>query len=435
MTGGSFAVQAENLGKRYRIVRGKRRVMLRQALSDAVTSGLDSIRLSLDPDAGKEKKSTRRTFWALHDVSFRIRSGESVGIIGPNGAGKSTLLKILARVTAPTVGKARLRGRVGSLLEVGTGFHSELTGRENIYLNGAILGMRRREIECKFDEIVDFSGVEEFLETPVKFFSSGMRMRLAFSVAAHLEPEILLVDEVLAVGDAAFQQKCLSKMGDVVGHGRTVLFVSHNMAAVRALCQSAMFIDRGGIVYSGDVNGAIQQYLSQDTRDQSQPLEFERSPSRRVQILSVSLEDESGAVSTSLPHDRPFSARIKFAVREPVYRGHLEFNILDDDLNAVATVRDVTENSESLISRSAGTHTYRLRFPTPSLIPGRYRLRVRALTRHKSYTHLLDEVNAVWPFEIYDSGSLLSRMNIPWSGKVILPVEWDTVEHEEVGSP
>ena len=224
-----IAIRVENLGKMYRIGRAQQR---HDTLRDLIVDTAAHIK-----DWGKRGDKSDETIWALKDVSFEVRRGEVVGIIGRNGAGKSTLLKILSRITEPTTGRAEIHGRVGSLLEVGTGFHPELTGRENIYLNGAILGMRRFEIERRFDEIVAFSEIERFLDTPVKRYSSGMYVRLAFAVAAHLEPEILLVDEVLAVGDAAFQKKCLGKMGNVAETGRTVLFVSHNMAAVSNLCK------------------------------------------------------------------------------------------------------------------------------------------------------------------------------------------------------
>ncbi|MEO0333895.1 MAG: ABC transporter ATP-binding protein, partial [Bacteroidota bacterium] len=200
-------------------------------------------------------------FWALKDISFEVKRGEAIGIIGKNGAGKSTLLKVLSRITEPTTGRIAIDGRVSSLLEVGTGFHPELTGRENVFLNGTILGMSRTEVKAKFDEIVDFSGVEKFLDTPVKRYSSGMKVRLAFAVAAHLEPEILIIDEVLAVGDAEFQKKCLGKMEDVTGEGRTVLFVSHNMAAVKALCSRAILIKQGQVVTAGEIESVVASYL------------------------------------------------------------------------------------------------------------------------------------------------------------------------------
>src|SRR5687767_332516 len=209
----------------------------------------------------KFEKSVTEDFWAVNDVSFTVNPGESVGIIGRNGAGKSTLLKILSRITPPTTGKITVRGRLASLLEVGTGFHPELTGRENIFFNGSLLGMKRKEIESKFDEIVDFSGVEKFLDTSLKHFSSGMQLRLAFAVAAFLEPEILIIDEVLAVGDAEFQKKCLGKMEDVSKSGRTILFVSHNMGAIQNLCRKAILLDKGQVESSGEINKTINQYL------------------------------------------------------------------------------------------------------------------------------------------------------------------------------
>jgi lipopolysaccharide transport system ATP-binding protein len=249
-----IAIRAEKLGKQYRIGTFKAPyATLRESLVGAVQAPFKFLRGRKDP--------ADRTIWALKGVSFEVHHGEVVGIIGRNGAGKSTLLKILSRITEPTEGYAEIQGRIGSLLEVGTGFHPELTGRENIYLNGAILGMRKAEIDRKFDEIVAFAEVEKFLNTSVKYYSSGMYVRLAFSVAAHLEPEILLVDEVLAVGDAGFQKKCLGKMGEVAKEGRTVLFVSHNMAAVEALCNRAYWLKEGRLVDSGAVSDIIRRYL------------------------------------------------------------------------------------------------------------------------------------------------------------------------------
>lgn len=250
-----IAIKVENLSKLYQIGTQKSG-SLRESL-------LDKWRWI----SGRKESTTTEEFWALNDVSFEIKQGEAVGIIGKNGAGKSTLLKILSRITEPTKGRIEINGRVASLLEVGTGFHPELSGRENIYLNGTILGMTRREIKAKFDEIVAFSGVEKFIDTPVKYYSSGMYVRLAFAVAAHLEPEILIIDEVLAVGDAEFQKKCLGKMGEVAGKGRTVLFVSHNMQAINQLCQSCILLKKGQIAYQGfDIPFAINNYLSSDGR-------------------------------------------------------------------------------------------------------------------------------------------------------------------------
>jgi lipopolysaccharide transport system ATP-binding protein len=248
-----IAIEVENLGKRYRIGRPRTANTLRDAISETFTA---PFRRLLSPVTQRGDG----TFWALQNVSFEIKRGEVVGVIGRNGAGKSTLLKILARITEPTAGEARIYGRVGSLLEVGTGFHPELTGRENVYLNGAILGMKRREIAQKFDEIVAFSEVAKFIDTPVKHYSSGMYVRLAFAVAAHLEPDILLVDEVLAVGDFAFQQKCLGKMGAVAQGGHTVVFVSHNMAAIESLCERGIVLENGMVTYCGNHREAVARY-------------------------------------------------------------------------------------------------------------------------------------------------------------------------------
>lgn len=253
------AIRVENLSKRYRIGGPKESYgMLRDVLVSMARAPLRALQ-------NRSYRSGMQEFWALQDVSFEIKRGELLGIIGRNGAGKSTLLKILARITEPTRGRIVIHGRVGSLLEVGTGFHPELTGRENIYLNGAILGMQRTEIDSKFDAIVEFAEIEQFLDTPVKRYSSGMYMRLAFSIAAHLEPEILLVDEVLAVGDVAFQKKCLGKMGDVTREGRTVLFVSHNMDAIQRLCPQCILFERGQLAAWGDTQSVVSRYLSRNS--------------------------------------------------------------------------------------------------------------------------------------------------------------------------
>src|SRR5438874_235276 len=246
MSSKQLVLRAEGVGKEYVIGESQPYRALRDVLAGAVTA---PFRLAQQRPSESEE---RRRLWALRDVSFDLERGDIVGLIGANGAGKSTLLKILSRITDPTEGQVALRGRVGSLLEVGTGFHPELTGRENVFLNGTILGMRKAEILRRFDEIVEFAGVQRFLDTPVKRYSSGMQVRLAFAVAAHLQPEILLVDEILAVGDAAFQRKCLGRMGDVAREGRTVLFVSHNMAVIQALCRRGVFLDDGRLAFDGD---------------------------------------------------------------------------------------------------------------------------------------------------------------------------------------
>ncbi len=259
------AIWVEHLGKKYRLGGQQARyATFREAMVNVAKAPLGWLKGG--------RRAEQNILWALDDVSFEVKHGEAVGIIGRNGAGKSTLLKILSKITSPTRGRVDIYGRVGSLLEVGTGFHPELTGRENIFLNGAILGMTRREINRKFDEIVDFAEIEKFLDTPVKFYSSGMYVRLAFAVAAHLEPEILVVDEVLAVGDAEFQKKCLGKMGDVAHEGRTVLFVSHNMGAIENLCSKSMLMEAGAILSIGETKGVVNNYFSSANSERQTPI-------------------------------------------------------------------------------------------------------------------------------------------------------------------
>jgi lipopolysaccharide transport system ATP-binding protein len=286
------AIRVENLSKRYRIGKAKQQHdTLRDALASTVRGSARRLSSTVRrPPPGSSPRQNDDHIWALRDVSFEVRRGEVVGIIGRNGAGKSTLLKILSRITEPTEGRAEIHGRVGSLLEVGTGFHPELTGRENIHLSGAILGMHRAEIDRKFDELVEFSGVERFLDTPVKRYSSGMYVRLAFAVAAHLEPEILLVDEVLAVGDAAFQKKALGKMGEVVYQGRTVLFVSHNMTAILNLCPNAMLMSAGRVALLASANRVVSEHLNSGQESNVfRPRAEERRGDQRVCIEGLTL--------------------------------------------------------------------------------------------------------------------------------------------------
>ena len=306
---GSLAIHAENLSKRYRIGSRVKYKALRDVIADSIKAPFRNLGSILNATGAGHcpGTATEEHFWALDDVSFQIERGETVGIIGKNGAGKSTLLKILSRITAPTRGEAEIRGRVGSLLEVGTGFHSELTGRENIFLNGAILGMRKKEIAARFEEIVAFAEVEKFLDTPVKFYSSGMYMRLAFAVAAHLDNEILLVDEVLAVGDAAFQKKCLGKMGDVSQKGRTVFFVSHNMAAIRQLTRRSLVIDGGRIIFDGPTLEAVDRYCSSAFPDPLPEMDVENQRrvhgglSQKIKISRLGVETRAGLVAPEAP--------------------------------------------------------------------------------------------------------------------------------------
>jgi lipopolysaccharide transport system ATP-binding protein len=291
-------IRAENLSKRYQIGERRQYVALRDVLARAASAPFRMFRARKPESANGNGNGNGTHIWALKDVSFEIRQGEIVGIIGRNGAGKSTLLKILARVTKPTAGYADVRGRMGSLLEVGTGFHPELTGRENTYLNGAILGMTKKEVDRKFDEIVAFAEIEKFIDTPIKHYSTGMYLRLAFAVAAHLETEILIVDEVLAVGDAAFQKKCLGKIGEVSRGGRTVVFVSHNMAAVESFCHVTMLLRAGGLCRYGSTPQVIRYYLDQELPGPQQrtPLaaRTDRSGNGRVRLTGFHVEDVLG---------------------------------------------------------------------------------------------------------------------------------------------
>lgn len=326
-------IQVENLSKKYVI--GQNRQAGSMNLRETMTQSAKSLgKKILQPHKKSDNANTLQDFWALKDISLSINQGEIVGIIGRNGSGKSTLLKILSRITEPTTGRIVIKGRVASLLEVGTGFHSELTGRENIYLNGAILGMEKAEIKRKFDEIVAFSEVEKFLDTPVKRYSSGMYVRLAFAVAAHLEPEILIVDEVLAVGDAAFQKKCLGKMGDVASkEGRTVLFVSHNMTTVRALCQKAYLLNSGRIDYEGSTSGAIERYMQSvkslmmsDTTSLEQ--RQDRSGDGSAMLIGVKIEDADGK-EIIRPNSR-LKVTIYYKSDRPLTRPQFSATIYDD---------------------------------------------------------------------------------------------------------
>jgi len=319
-------IEVDDLGKRYRIGALEKPRTRGQEIRRLASAPFDWLARSLRPATDEE------TLWALRHVSFQVRRGEVVGIIGRNGAGKSTLLKILSRITEPSEGRAVIRGRVGSLLEVGTGFHPELTGRENIYLNGAILGMKRLEIVRKFDEIVAFAEVGKFIDTPVKHYSSGMYVRLAFAVAAHLEPEILIVDEVLAVGDEQFQKKCLGKMENAASEGRTVLFVSHNMAAIRALCGKAYWLDQGRTAQIGETAAVVDQYMKTTLQEADRPLtdRTDRRGDGSVRFTSITLKavTPAGESAVVAADDR---IRIRLGYRASKAPGALRFLISIND--------------------------------------------------------------------------------------------------------
>jgi len=315
--------------------------------------------------------------YSLRDIDFAIEQGQTVGVIGRNGAGKSTLLKILSRVTSPTTGEVRIRGRIASLLEVGTGFHPELTGRENIYLNGAILGMRKREIRNRFDEIVAFSGVERYIDTPVKRYSSGMYVRLAFAVAAHLESEILIVDEVLAVGDAEFQQKCLGKMGEVSrGEGRTILFVSHNMAAISTLCRQAVILDRGRVDFMGAVHAGIDRYIrsSKTSTGDVDLTGMKHHVCLFSRLRSVQLLDEQRTVTSTLFIGNAFILRIGFELKEEVR--NLEVGFCIDNIQGVTLVGYVSPWEGFRTHFPPGVHEVECRVPFLQTLPGTYQMTV-----------------------------------------------------------
>ena len=316
----SPVISVENLSKKYII--GHQKQARYTTLRDVLTNGAKQFTNKLrHPFAAQENDPTHEEFWALKDVSFDIQQGDRVGIIGRNGAGKSTLLKILSRITEPTSGRVSIKGRVASLLEVGTGFHPELTGRENIFLNGAILGMSKADIKSKFDEIVAFAEVERFLDTPVKRYSSGMYVRLAFAVAAHLEPEVLIVDEVLAVGDAQFQKKCLSKMGEVSKEGRTILFVSHNMDAIYSLCSSAIMLEHGMVAKTGTSFEVTEYYLGRGEKTHnelswSKPKSYKSEFDDYIEILGYSVLSDSGEYNAILLKSRRYSVEIDIEIKK-----------------------------------------------------------------------------------------------------------------------
>ena len=376
-------ITVEGLGKKYHLshqIERPRYTTLRDVIAENL-KGLCHFHLATNSTPAPSALPRTEEFWALKDVSFEIKPGEVVGIIGRNGAGKSTLLKILSRITEPTIGRLLIRGRVASLLEVGTGFHPELTGRENIYLNGAILGMTRAEIKQKFDEIVAFSEVERFLDTPVKRYSSGMYVRLAFAVAAHLEPEILVIDEVLAVGDAEFQKKCLGKMENSARcEGRTVLFVSHNLAAVESLCSSAVLLSDGRLVAKGNTKTIVKQYLSGIRRGVSLPIEGrrDRQGSGAVKFTSISLADGRGQNLTAFQCGT--AAMIVLELENASDR-ELKLRValgIDNELGQRVVLLDTALLGNHIERVTPGAGILRVLMPRLSLLPGRYHFTIFA---------------------------------------------------------
>ncbi len=392
-----LAIRVEGLSKKFRI--GAHQEPYRTLRDSLMRMIASPFQRAAAVWRGRATEASEDEIWALEDVSFEVKRGDVVGIIGRNGAGKSTLLKILSRITEPTQGRVRLKGRVGSLLEVGTGFHAELTGRENIYLNGAMLGMHRAEINRKFDEIVAFAELETFLDTPVKHYSSGMYMRLAFAVAAHLETEILLVDEVLAVGDAAFQKKCLGKMGDVARQGRTVLFVSHNMGAIMQLCPTSFTLQKGKLVAQGPSKETVQQYLTSLFESNGPNLDHVsvRGGDGRLRFVSCYLLDETGK-RTELPvAGHPVDVVLEFDSREGL--SHVQFMFTIFNHTGIAVTHCNVDAVRPRFRVEQGKGKVVCRIPKLPLPLGQYKIAVLA----QDHIHELDWVPTACVFDVETS--------------------------------
>jgi lipopolysaccharide transport system ATP-binding protein len=417
-----FAIRVHQLGKRYRIgVAPERYRTLRDSLVDLVTWPVRRLRQGLS--TGGDGVGV---IWALRDVSFEVPRGQVLGVIGRNGAGKSTLLKVLSRVTEPTEGEVEIRGRVGSLLEVGTGFHPELTGRENIFLNGAILGMKRTEIERKFDEIVDFSGVEKFIDTPVKRYSSGMYLRLAFSVAAHLEPEILVVDEVLAVGDAEFQRKCLGKMSDVAQEGRTVLFVSHNMSAILRLTEKTIVLDEGELVLQAPTVEAVDHYMASGFSKTGErfwtPIEIPKdaAPFRPVALRVL---DHRQQVVDMVRSTEPITLEIEYQLDQPIKGLRVGLYLMSMRGEHVFTSFDTddADQYERYAERPAGHYFSRCDIPADMLNEGRYLIGMNA-SSYRVKRYFQDE--RVLAFTVDGIGAPGKQWSEPRMGLVRPRLNW-----------
>ena len=415
-----IAITVENLGKKYRIRHqaGRGQTNLREALSQGVSRLLEMKRPSSDEV---------EEFWALRNVSFETRRGDVLGIIGRNGAGKSTFLKLLSRITEPSTGSIEFSGRIASLLEVGTGFHPELSGRENIFLNGAILGMHRTEIRRKFDDIVNFAGVEQFLDTPVKHYSSGMYMRLAFAVAAHLDTDILLVDEVLAVGDADFQKKCIGKMHEVAQeHGRTVIFVSHNMPAVKSLCNRTLHLERGSVVAYGSTEEVLSSYLAKGSSNSGKWIcEAPRPVQPGIQLLSVEMEDSEGASGMTYFSSRDLIVTTTFRLSATIPSLCVGFDIVTAD-GATAFRCYQTDQPENVwLRQKVGINRWTCTIPAGLLNGGTYYVSPRIALHNVKGLVMLD---AVIQFEVMLSHGVSPFWNRERPGCVAPIMPWSAQE-------
>src|SRR3989339_1767875 len=416
-------IEVKNLGKKYNIAHQRGGYV---ALRDVLTNILKNpFRFAKQ----KAKKSlglgTKEEFWALNDINFEVNKGEIIGIIGRNGAGKSTLLKILSKITPPTTGEIKINGRVGSLLEVGTGFHPELTGRENIFLNGAILGMTRHEIAKKFDQIVEFSGIEKFLDTPVKYYSSGMYVRLAFSVAAHMEPDILIVDEVLAVGDAEFQKKCLGKMEEVTKQeGRTILFVSHNLDAIERLCTKTILLKKGKIIKIGETSDVINYYLNIESSLNS-IVEFKEKSNLQGQIKKVTILDKNNEPRVRIPVSEKFFIEIELDIKEKLEQKMIFLHFYyHGEIILVSTEGDKTG-----VYKNYDVGTYKTRVEIPA-----YLFQVGMLFLNIDLKHLTNMIDQVIDISIEITNENSSREPISgdnYWGKISTILDYKTIRINE----
>ncbi len=421
------AIQVEKLSKRYTIYHKKDGSGLRHVINDVLTAPFRLAKSVFSKNSNLESSSqATEDFWALKEVSFDIQPGDVVGVVGRNGAGKSTLLKILSRITEPTNGRITMNGRVASLLEVGTGFHPELSGRENIFLNGAILGMSRAEIRRKFDDIVAFSEIEKFIDTPVKRYSSGMYVRLAFAVAAHLEPEILIVDEVLAVGDAQFQRKCLGKMNEVSKGGRTILFVSHSMSAIAQLCKTGLFFQRGQLVHQGPISEIVTRYLTSDSssgENRGLAVNVEELRKRKKLFFhSAGIRTAAGTGSVDLDVREPFDIELTYEVPSNLTRVELSIRIMNTDGRPVFTTLQSECSPDAVQEVKQGLYSTAVTVPGMLLMPGNYVVNIAA---HEPIGEIFDVHESVVGFTVHDTGTVFAIYNSYGSiGTVMQTLPW-----------
>jgi lipopolysaccharide transport system ATP-binding protein len=415
----SSIIKVENLGKRY-FINSKKENQKFPTLRDALSSSIKSL------SRIHHKSFETKEFWALENISFEIPQGARIGIIGRNGAGKSTLLKLLSRVVYPTKGIIELNGRIASLLEVGTGFHPELTGRENIYLNGAILGMTKKEIKKKFDEIVHFSGTELFLDTPVKRYSSGMYVRLAFSVAANLESDVLIVDEVLAVGDTEFQEKCLGKMNEVSTSGKTVIFVSHNLQTIKRLCTQSIVLQKGQITFNGSTEDAIKYYMneSKDSRIVKESQEnFERIGNGKIRFTKVTTLNNQNIDCCKFSIGDDIYIKLLYTLKERVKNFYLSIELWTEDGIKLSNI--VSFDSKYYPSSDKVDNQVLVKLNDFRFYPGKYYLTVWAgdSITHETYDHVFN----VYSFSIIDGGKLVDRKLSKETGLLLITPEWNSV--------